>query len=166
MASRSERVEGIFGAYFFTFSIFHYSPDFTGALTASWGRIRRNRKRVLSSTCPSTIKSFSFHPGVIIEDRIMSDRTPVSQQNGPFFMAENSEFSGSGGYFWPRRLNRLSKLEEKICLIYRDDFNVKGLDLHALWLSSCNFCNRSAINERKTLYRILAYVHWCCVFLG
>jgi hypothetical protein len=81
-------------------------------------------------------------------------------------MATNSEFRGSGGYFWPRRLNRLAKLVGMIYIIYWDDLNVKGLDLHALWLSSCNFFNRSAINERKALHRILAYVHWCCVFLS
>jgi hypothetical protein len=109
MASREERVEGIFEAYFSRFAIFRFSPDLSGAVTASWGRIRRNRKRVLSNTCPYTITSFSFLPGVIIEERITSDRTPVSQQNGPFFMAENSELHGSGGYFWPSRLNRLAK---------------------------------------------------------
>jgi hypothetical protein len=48
----------------------------------------------------------------------MSDRTPVSQQNGPFFMAESSEFRGSGGYFWPRRLNRLAKFVGMIHIIY------------------------------------------------
>jgi hypothetical protein len=69
-------------------------------------------------TCPSTITSFSFHPGVIIEDKITSERTPVSQKNGPFLITENSEFGGSGGYSWPRRLNRLSELGEEIYLIY------------------------------------------------
>jgi hypothetical protein len=99
----------------------------------------RNRKRFLSRTCPSTITSLSFLPGVIIEDITTSDRTPVSQKNGPFFMAEDSEFCGSGGYLWSRRLNRFLEVEERIYIIYWDNFNVKGLDLHALWLSSCNF---------------------------
>jgi hypothetical protein len=115
---RAEIIEDIFEAYFSRFYIFRFSPDLSGAVTASWGRIRRNRKRFLSRTCPYTITSFIFLPGVIIEDKITSDRTPVSQKNGPFFMAENSEFRGSGGYFWPRRLNRLAKLVGMIYLIY------------------------------------------------
>jgi hypothetical protein len=48
----------------------------------------------------------------------MSERTPVSQKNGPFFMTENSEFRGSGGYFWPRWLNRMAKLVGMIYPIY------------------------------------------------
>jgi hypothetical protein len=59
----------------------------------------------------------------------MSVRTPFSQKTGPSFMAENSKFCGSGGYFWPRRLNRLQKLIGMIYPIYSDDFNVKGFDL-------------------------------------
>jgi hypothetical protein len=135
---RAERVEDIFEAYFSIFSIFSFSPDFAGAVTASWGRIWRNRRRFLSRTCPYTITSFSFLPGVIIEERITSERTPFFAENRSIFHGKNSKFDGSGGYFWPRRLNRLAKLVEMIYIIYRDDFNVKGLDLHALWLSSCN----------------------------
>jgi hypothetical protein len=62
----------------------------------------------------------------------MSERTPFFVENDPFFMAESSEISGSGGYFGPRRLNRLPRIIGTGYLIYRDDFNVKGLDLHAL----------------------------------
>jgi hypothetical protein len=129
---RAERVKGIFEAYFSRFSIFRFSPDFAGAVTASWGRIWQNRRSFLSSTCPYSITSFSFRPGVIFEERITSERTPVSQKNGPFLITENFEFDGSGGYFRPRRLNRLSELVEETYTIYWDDFNVIGLDLHAL----------------------------------
>jgi hypothetical protein len=59
----------------------------------------------------------------------MSDRTPFSQKTGLSFMAENSKFCGSGGYFWPRRLNRIPKLIGMIYPIYSDDFNVKWFDL-------------------------------------
>ena len=129
---RAEQVEGIFEAYFSRFVIFRFSPDFAGAATASWRWILRNRERFLSRTCQYTITSFSFRPGVVIEDKITSERTPVSQWNGPFFMATNSEFGGNGGYFRPRRLNRLSKIVEETYTIYWYDFNVLWLDLHAL----------------------------------
>jgi hypothetical protein len=76
----------------------------------------------LSRTCPYTITSFIFLPGVIIQEKNTSSRTPFSQKTGPSFMAESSKFCGSGGYFWPRRLNRLSKLDEETSPIYRDDF--------------------------------------------
>jgi hypothetical protein len=79
---------------------------------ASWRLILRNRRRFLSSTCPYTITSLSFLPGVFIEEIIMSQRTPFFVENGPFLITEKSEFDGSGGYFRPRRLNRLSELEE------------------------------------------------------
>jgi hypothetical protein len=129
MESREESIEDIFEAYFSRFSIFRFNLDLLGAVTVTWGRIRRNRKRFLSRTCPSTIKYFIFHPCVIIEDKITSDRTPFSQKNGPSFMAENPKFGGSGGYFWPRRLNQLLKLMGMVYPIYPYDFNVKGFDL-------------------------------------
>jgi hypothetical protein len=61
-------------------------------------------------------------------------------------MAENSKFCGSGGYFWPRRLNRLLKLIGMVYPIYPDDFNVKGFDLWGSWSMGCVwpeniFCN-------------------------
>ena len=37
MELRAERVKEIFEAYFSIFSIFSFSPDFAGAVTASWG---------------------------------------------------------------------------------------------------------------------------------
>ena len=129
---RAKQVEGIFEAYFSRFAIFRFSPNFAGAATASWRWILWNRRRFFSSTYPSTITSFSFLLGVFIEDKITSERTPVSQWNSPFFMATNSEFGGNGGYFRPRRLNRLSKLVEETYTIYWYDFNVIWLDLHAL----------------------------------
>jgi hypothetical protein len=85
--------------------------------------------RFLSRTCPYTITSFIFHPSVIIEEKIKSARTPFSQKTGPSFMAESSKFCGSGGYFWPRQLNRLPKLIGMVYPIYPDDFNVKWFDL-------------------------------------
>jgi hypothetical protein len=75
---RADRFKDIFEAYFSIFSIFSFSPDFAGAVTASWGRIWKNRRRFLSSTCPYTITSLIFHPGVIIEERITSERTLFS----------------------------------------------------------------------------------------
>ena len=129
MELRVGRIEDIFEAYFSRFSIFRYSPDIAGAVTASSGRIWRNRRRFLSSTCPYTIKYFIFHPGVIIKEKNTSVRTPFSQKTGPSFMAESSKFGGSGGYFWPRRLNQLQKLIGMVYPIYPDDFNVKWFDL-------------------------------------
>jgi hypothetical protein len=58
-------------------------------------------------TFPYTITSFIFIPSVIIQEKNTSVQTPFSQKTGPSFMAENSKFCGSGGYFWPRRLNQL-----------------------------------------------------------
>jgi hypothetical protein len=83
----------------------------------------------MSQTCPYTITSFRFFPFFIIEEKITSVRTLFSQKTGPFFMAENSKFCGSGGYFWPRRLNRLLKLIGMVYPIYPDDFNGKGFNL-------------------------------------
>jgi hypothetical protein len=83
-----------FRPFFPDFSFFRYSPDFAGAVTASWRRIWRNRRRFLSITCPYTITSFSFFPGVIIEEKQMSVRTPFLQKLGPSFMADSSDFWG------------------------------------------------------------------------
>jgi hypothetical protein len=82
---------------------------------------------------------FQFSPRCHIEERITSERTPFFVENGPFSWQKTPNFSGSGGYFGLRRLNRLPRIIGMCYLIYRDDFNVKGLDLHALWLSSYNF---------------------------
>ena len=130
------RIKYIFEAYFSKFSIFRFSPDLTGAVTASWGWIWWNRRRFLSNTCPSTIKSFIFHPGVIVQDKNTSVRTPFLQKTGPSFMANNSKFCGSGGYFCSRRLNQLLKLIGMVYPIYLEDFNVKGFDLWGSLLDS------------------------------
>ena len=129
MELRVGRIEDIFEAYFSIFSIFRYSPDLAGVVTTSWEWIWKNWKRFLSKTCPYTITTFSFLPGVIVQEKNTSIRTPFSQKTDPSFMAENSKFCGSGGYFWPRRLNRLPKLIEMIYPIYSYNFNVKGFDL-------------------------------------
>jgi hypothetical protein len=91
---RAGRIEAIFEALFSRFSLFRYSPDFAGAVTASWRRIWENRRRFLSRTCPSTITSFIFFPGVIVEEKQTSVRTPFSQKTGPSFMADSSRFVG------------------------------------------------------------------------
>jgi hypothetical protein len=126
---QAERIEDIFEAHFSRFSIFRYSPDLAGAVTANWGRIWRNRRTFLSIICSYTITSFSFHLGFIFQEKNTSVQTPLSQKTGLSFMAESSIFCGSGGYFWPRRLNRLPKLIRMIYPIYLEDFNVKGFDL-------------------------------------
>jgi hypothetical protein len=74
----------------------------------------------LSSTCPYTINSFIFLPGVIIEERITSERTPFFAENRSVFHGKNSKFDGSGGYFWPIWLKRLVKLvKDDLYYLYR-----------------------------------------------
>jgi hypothetical protein len=75
-------------------------------------------KEVFVQNMPIYNNLFQFFPGVFIEERITSERTPFFAENGPFLITENSEFDGSGGYFRPRRLNRLSELDEEMYLIY------------------------------------------------
>jgi hypothetical protein len=115
-----------FRPFFPDFWFFRYSPDFAGAVTASWRRIWRNRRRFLSRTCPYTITSFIFFPGVSVEEKQMSVRTPFLQKLGPSFMADSSRFWGICGYFWPRRLNPTHTTCWGISPIYSEDFNVKG----------------------------------------
>jgi hypothetical protein len=103
------RIEAVFQPHFSDFWFFCYSPDFAGAVTVSWRKIWQNQRRFLSSTCPYTIKSFSFFPGVSIEEKQMSVRTPFLQKFDPSFMADSSGFLGICCYFWPRRLNPTSK---------------------------------------------------------
>jgi hypothetical protein len=126
---RAGRIEAIFEALFSRFSFFRYSPDFAGAVTASWRRIWKNRRRFLSRTCPYTITSFIFFPGVSVEEKKMSVRTPFSQKLGPSFMADSSKFLGIYGYFWPRRLKPTSETYGEVYPIYSEDFNVKRFDL-------------------------------------
>jgi hypothetical protein len=124
---RAGRIKAIFEALFSRFSLFRYSPDFAGAVTASWGRIWRNRRRFLSRTCPYPITSFIFFPGVIVEEKQTSVRTPFSQKTGPSFMADSSRFCGICGYFWPRRLKPTLETCWGISPIYSEMiFNVKG----------------------------------------
>jgi len=80
----------------------------------------------LSITCPCTITSFSFFPGIIVEEKQMSIQTPFSQKSGLSFMADSSGFLGICGYFWPRWLNPNSETYGEIYPIYSYDFNVKN----------------------------------------
>jgi hypothetical protein len=83
----------------------------------------------LSRTCPYTITSFSFFPGVSVEEKQMSVRTPFLQKLGPSFMADSSRFWGICGYFWPRRLNPTHTTCWGISPIYSEMiFNVKVVD--------------------------------------
>jgi hypothetical protein len=96
-----------------------FFPDFHFSVTVlilqellrpAGGRIWKNRRRFLSRTCPYTIKSFIFFPGVIVEEKTrlfgpLFRRKPVrlSWQTVPNFVGLVAIF-GRGGY------NRLSKL--------------------------------------------------------
>jgi hypothetical protein len=86
-------------------------------------------KEVFVHNMPIYNNLLHFSPGVIVQEKNMSVWTPFSQKTGPSFMAESSKFCGSGGYFWPRRLNRLPKIIGMVYPIYSEDFNVKWFDL-------------------------------------
>jgi hypothetical protein len=98
---REGRIEAIFETLFSRFSLFRYSLDFTRAVTASWGRIWKKKRRFFSSTCPSPITSFSFFPGVIIEEKHTSVRTPFSQKTGStLYGRQGIHLQGTHGSGW------------------------------------------------------------------
>jgi hypothetical protein len=159
---RAGRIEAIFEALFSRFSLFRYSPDFAGAVTASWGRIWRNRRRFLSRTCPYTITSFIFFPGVIVEEKHTSVRTPFSQKTGPSFMADSSKFCGICGYFWPRRLKPTLETCWGISPIYSEMiFNVKVVDLTPRQAgSTVTSIKRFSRNIKKRFTGFLYVSYW------
>jgi hypothetical protein len=159
---RAGRIKSIFEALFSRFFLFRYSLDFAGAVTANWGRIWRNRRTFLSKTYPYKITSFIFFPGVIVEEKHTSVRTPFSQKTGPSFMADSSKFCGIGGYFWPRRLQPTLETCWGISPIYSEMiFNVRVVDLTPRQAgSTVTSIKRFSRNIKKCFTRFLYVSYW------
>jgi hypothetical protein len=75
-------------------------------------------KEVFVQNMPIYNNLLHFFPGVSVEEKQMSVRTPFLQKLGPSFMADSSGFLGICGYFWPRRLNPTSETYGEIYPIY------------------------------------------------
>jgi hypothetical protein len=78
----------------------------------------KNRRRFLSNTCSNKINSFSFFPGVIVEEQQMSVRTPFFAKIRLVFHGRQFQNLGICGYFWPRRLKPTLKTCWGISPIY------------------------------------------------
>jgi hypothetical protein len=116
-------------ASFFGFLVFLLQSR---SCRSCYGQLEANLakpKEVFVQHMPIYNNLLHFFPGVSIEEKKMSVRTPFLQKLGPSFMADSSRFWGIRGYFWPRRLNITDKLVGDISPIYSEDFNVKRFDL-------------------------------------
>jgi hypothetical protein len=93
------------------FPVFHFSVTvliLRELFRRAGGEFGETKGGFLSRTCPYTITSFIFFPGVSIKEKQMSEWTPFLQKFGPSFMADSSGFLGICCYFWPRWLNPTS----------------------------------------------------------
>jgi hypothetical protein len=74
---------------FFQVSIFScFGHDFAGVVSARWRRNWRNRRRFFSMKNSYTITYFSFYTGVTIEEKQMSECTPIISRFDPDFSSD------------------------------------------------------------------------------
>jgi len=69
-------------SFFQIFGFFCFSPDFAGAVSVSWRRNLRNRRRFFLQKKSYTISSNIFCTGVTVEEKHMSDLTPFFSKFG------------------------------------------------------------------------------------
>jgi hypothetical protein len=82
------RIEAIFEPHFSVFGFSCFSPDFAGAVSASWRQNWRNRRRFFLQKNSYTIKSYIFFTGVTVEEKQMSELTPFFSRFDPVFSSD------------------------------------------------------------------------------
>jgi hypothetical protein len=76
------------------FPDFHFSvtvPILQELLRPAGRRIWKNRRRFFVQNMPIYNNLLHFFPGVIVEEKTTSVRTPFSQKTGPSFMADKTQ---------------------------------------------------------------------------